>query len=95
MATVRVTYKGTGIGSLFDLSLKAVSDSNVAYTTYEDDCGVVPDDPYTVSDIFPDGTVKVNYCWSVKTEDVKNLLIYAEALSASGDDPVFFTPRKD
>src|SRR4051794_14644978 len=36
IATLRITYRGTGIGNLSDLSFKAVGESNVAYTTYED-----------------------------------------------------------
>lgn len=95
MATIQLTYKGDDIGNLFDLSFKAVGKSNVAYTTYGDSCGVVPDGSLFVSDIFPDGMVKVNYCWSVRSEDASNLLVYVEAMSSPyGTKPVFFNPRK-
>jgi len=94
IATLRITYRGADIGNLTDLNFKAVGESNVAYTTYEDSCGVVPDNPYSVSDIFTDGVVKVNYCWSVKSSDIKSLLIYGEVLFNFDDDPIFFNPRK-
>jgi len=95
MATMQITYHGTDIGNLSYLQFKAVGASNVAYTTYEDSCGVVPDDPFTISDIFTDGTVKVNYCWSVQTSDVKSLLIYGEVMLSFDDDPVFLNPRRN
>jgi len=95
IATMEITYHGSDIGDLTYLQFKAVGESNVAYTTFDDSCGVVPNDPYSVSDIFTDGTVKVNYCWSVKSSDVKSLLIYGEELLNFDDEPVFLNPRKN
>jgi hypothetical protein len=95
MVTMTLTYNGTDIGSLFDLDFKAVGASNVAYTTYENDCGVVPNDPYSVSDVFPGGSVKVNYCWAIKSSDAKSLLVYGTASFDFDAKPIFLKPGKD
>jgi hypothetical protein len=95
MVTMKLTYNGADIGSLFDLDFKAVGDSNVAYTTYDNDCGVVPNDPYSVSDVFTGGSVTVNYCWAIKSTDAKSLLVYGTSSFDFDAKPIFLKPRKD
>jgi Domain of unknown function (DUF4352) len=79
MVHVSATYDGDeDSDSAFSLSFKAVGESNVAYSDFEDDCGLVPDDLPVGKDVFKGGTVSGNICWSVKTTDAGSLLMYVE-----------------
>jgi hypothetical protein len=79
MVHVSATYDGDeDSDSAFALNFKAVGDSNVAYSGFEDDCGLVPDDLPLGKDVFKGGTISGNICWSVKTADVGSLVMYVE-----------------
>jgi hypothetical protein len=92
LVTLRVKYIGDEIGSLSQLDVKAVGKSNVAYD--QGDCGVIPNVYYDVSDIFPDGEVKANWCFAVNSSDAKSLLIYISSYFDFKSDPIFFDPVK-
>ena len=84
IATVEATYRGPG-SSRFDGSfrLRAVGPSGVSYSTFNDSCGVIPDelpDP----EVFTGGTIRGNVCWQVMTGDAEALLMY--------DDPFTLDP---
>jgi hypothetical protein len=74
IARVRATYTGPGSESIFlQLSFGAVGDSNVAYTTFEDSCGVVPDELPKTTELFTGGTVEGNVCWAIRSGDASSL----------------------
>jgi uncharacterized cupredoxin-like copper-binding protein len=47
-----------------------------------------------VQEMFPNGTVDANVCWSIKTSDAKSLLVYVD-YGYSGDDRRFFALKRD
>ena len=94
LVRVAGTYEGNETGNFFfDLSYEAVGESAVAYTTYEDSCGSIPDRIPT-TDVFTGGMVSGNLCWSVRSEDVASLVMYIQPLFSSDEsDRVFFALR--
>jgi hypothetical protein len=65
-------------GNLGDLDFQVVGPSNVAYD-FNADCGfTIPDGIEVFRDVFRGGTLTGNLCWSVNTEDVGDLQMYAE-----------------
>jgi len=74
---VRATYRGGG-SDFFDGSfrLRTVGAARaVGYTTFEDSCGVIPD-PLPSSEVFSDGSIEGNLCWSVATNDAASLVLF-------------------
>src|SRR5690606_22550320 len=94
MVTVEVTYNGSESGSpSFELNFKAVGDASVAYTTYDDSCGVVPNDQFRANELFTGGSIRFNVCWSVPSEDVDSLVMFVEPTFSFNAKPVFFALR--
>jgi hypothetical protein len=87
LVRVAVTYTGSETGNPgFDLNFQAVGAGNVGYTTFEDTCGVTPDDEYSAGELFPDGAAEYNVCWQIDSEDADSLQMYVEPLFSFGDD---------
>lgn len=79
MATLEATYVGSESATFWvDLTLKAVGASNVAYESYEADCGVVPSEIDNAGETFPGGTITGNACWAVDAADAASLTMIAE-----------------
>lgn len=79
LARIEATYLGEETGNLFwDLSLKVVGESAVAFGQSDPGCGVVPDDLLSVPEVFPGGSVAGNACWSVPETDLDSLVLFAE-----------------
>ena len=78
IARVRASYRGPKGSDTFDggFRLRAVGRSNVSYTSFEDSCGVTPDEDALDKEVFRGGTVEGNVCWSVKRSDVGSLVAY-------------------
>ncbi|HEV2527037.1 MAG TPA: hypothetical protein VGT61_01085 [Thermomicrobiales bacterium] len=92
IARVAVTYTGTETGNPgFDLNVQAVGDRNVGYTTFEDSCGVTPDDEYSAGELFPGGTVEYNVCWRINSDDAGSLMLYVEELFSFDGERVWFS----
>jgi hypothetical protein len=90
IATVEATYRGPG-SSRFDGSfrLRAVGPSGVSYSTFNDFCGVIPDelpDP----EVFTGGTIRGNVCWQVTAEDAGALLMYDDPFTLDAVPRVYF-----
>jgi len=93
---LEVTYTGSETGQPgFDLTAQAVGDRAVAYSPFDASCGVVPDDQFAASELFPGGTTQFNVCWAVETSDEASLLMFVEPLFAFDVDPVFFALRDE
>ena len=86
IVTVKAKYLGPD-STQFDGSfrLRALGDSGVVYTTFEDSCGVIPNelpDP----ELFTNGTVEGAECWQIATGDADSLVMLLEPALFSFDD---------
>ena len=84
MVTVEAAYQGLESDE-FDGSfrLRAVGASSVAYSTFENSCGVIPNqlpDP----ELFPGGTIEGNVCWDILSSDASSLVMYDDPFESSG-----------
>lgn len=76
IARVMATFTGAGSDAFAgSFRLEAVGASNVAYTTFDDSCGVIPDE-ISSTDVFTGGAVTGNVCWSVLSSDVPSLVMF-------------------
>ncbi len=77
---VRATYTGSSTDNFDgDFRLRAVGASNVALSTFENPCGVIPDE---ISDatLFSGGTVEGNICFQIPISDAGSLMVYDDYL---------------
>lgn len=86
---IEATYTGTKSDTLgFSVSFNTVGPLAVSYTG-EDTCGVIPDGLDSFAEVFPSGRISGNLCWSVRTDEADDLVMYVqEALSF--DESVVF-----
>lgn len=86
IARVTATYIGSG-SDTFDGSyrLRAVGASSVSYSTFENQCGVIPD-PISSAEVFSGGAITGNVCWAVRSSDASTLVLY--------DDPISSVPKR-
>ena len=64
--------------------MRAVGASNVAYTTFNNGCGVLPDPDLEVDDpqVFAGGTVSGNAaCWEIRASDANSLVMFYDGLN--------------
>lgn len=82
IATVQATYTGA-TSATFDASygLRAVGASNVGYSSFTNQCGVIPTE-FPQSEQFPGGVVQGNVCWAIKSSDAASLEMYYAPISA-------------
>jgi hypothetical protein len=91
IARVSATYTGAGSESFGgSFRLRAVGASAVSYSTFEDSCGVIPDE-ISSADVFTGGTVSGNVCWQIRSSDAASLLMYDDAIGS--DTKIFFSLR--
>ena len=87
---VEATYNGNSSDLLVvSTSFNTVGSLGVAYTG-ADFCGVLPDELDVFSEVFPGGTVSGNLCWSVKSEEADNLLLYVQESVSLDEERNFF-----
>ncbi|HWK81109.1 MAG TPA: cupredoxin domain-containing protein [Thermomicrobiales bacterium] len=92
IARVAVLYSGNESGKpAFELSFKVVGDRGVAYTTFDDSCGVVPEGLNDAPELFEGGEVELNLCWSVSSAEIDSLMMYVEPLLNMDDERVWFS----
>ena len=75
---IRATYRGQG-SSRFDggYRVRALGQSGVTYSHFENSCGVVPDSIYDHdSETFEGGSFEANLCYEVRTEDANGLKVF-------------------
>lgn len=89
MIGIEATYIGTESDTLgFSVSINTVGPLAVSYTG-EDTCGVIPGELESFAEVFPGGQISGNLCWSIRTDEVADLVMYLqEALSF--DESVVF-----
>src|SRR5690606_14381120 len=89
---ISITYVGNETGApSSELDYQAVGASSKGYTIYNDYCGVYPEDPYTVTELFPGGTAEFNLCWQIDSADQDSLVMYIESWLDFESDPVWFS----
>ena len=73
------------IYSVNELSL--VGNSNVSFDQgFSNECWTFPNELDTSRTLFPTGSLSGNICFTVKSSDVNNLVMYYEMISLLGDD---------
>jgi hypothetical protein len=79
MARIRATYRGSG-SSYLDAGyrFRALGPAGVVYTTFDDSCGVIPDE-YPDRETFRGGTSEGNLCWQVRSSDASSLVAFDDA----------------
>lgn len=96
IANISATYINTEMESsslFFDLDLSALGPSAVQYDGFDDYCGTVPDEIDAFKEVFEGGTITGNVCWSVRTSDAAELLMWAEAF-LGGDERAWFSLQR-
>ena len=92
IARLSVTYTGSETGNpAFDLNYQSVGDSSASYTTFDNSCGLVPDDEYTLTELFEGGSAEFNVCWAIDRDDADSLEMYVEPLFDFNSDRVWFS----
>lgn len=93
-AIVRIRMTNVSAGSPGDpdpgFALRMVGSRNVGYSTFEESCGVIPDDAdFKSDDIFPGGALEGNVCYQIgQTEN--NFTIYTDFLFSDEEDSRWF-----
>ena len=86
MIAVSATYNGAGSSRLrSSFSMRAVGASQVAYTTFDNSCGVLPEPEIDLEDpeVFTGGSVSGNAaCWSVLSSDAGSLVMFYEPIAS-------------
>ncbi|MEZ5258046.1 MAG: hypothetical protein R2705_14440 [Ilumatobacteraceae bacterium] len=94
MASLEATYTGSGSSTFWwDMTLKAVGASNVAYESgFDTSCGVIPNPIDEAGEVFPGGTIIGNACWAIDSTDAASLTLLADAsFSFDNDDRRFLS----
>ncbi|MGC4108253.1 MAG: VWA domain-containing protein [Thermomicrobiales bacterium] len=91
-ARISVTYRGADVGQPnSDLNFQAVGGLAVGYTTFVNQCGVIDDPLFMISDLFPDGSAEANICWQIDAKDADSLVMYIESNKEPNDPPKWFS----
>lgn len=86
IASLQATYQGESSATLdASFRFRVVGDSAVAYSTFDNTCGVVPNE-IPSAETFPGGTLSGDICWEVPASDVGTLLMF--------DDPFAFDAER-
>jgi len=89
MIAAQGTYSGSGSSHLDSgFAMRAVGASNVAYTTFQESCGVLPEPNLKSTDpeTFTGGTVAGNAaCWSVLSSDASSLVMFFRPLLSDNE----------
>ncbi len=93
MAEIEAKYLGPDSAMFFtNFSLKTVGQSAVVYTTYENNCGVIPDQFPSFTELFTGGAVRGWECWQIPSTDADSLLLLLDETFGFGfgDTKVWF-----
>ncbi|MCZ7533807.1 MAG: DUF4352 domain-containing protein [Acidimicrobiia bacterium] len=89
---LEATYTGSESADFWiDVSLKVVGPSNVAYESFGDSCGVIPDAIDDSGEVFPGGSIAGNVCWSVTEQDAQGLVLLAEESFSLSDTRAYLS----
>ena len=92
IATVTVANVNSSDTRFRDADLRSVGPANVPYTTFTNDCGVIPNSfLFEGSEAFPGGAITRNVCWEVPATDAGALQLFYEPLISGSR--IFFALR--
>ncbi len=94
VARVAVTYTGSTSGNpATELNFQAVGKGGSSYDAQGDSCGNYryEDDLLGVNELFEGGSVEINVCWEIDSEDADSLVMYVEPFFGGEDGPVWFS----
>lgn len=92
MAAIEATYTGDEIGDFFfDITLSAVGDTAVAYQSFDDHCGFVPNEVNQAGRAFPGGTLFGNVCWNIESTDQESMVLIAEEFFGFDENRAFLS----
>ena len=95
MVTVRAKYIGPNsmeFGGSY--RLRALGDGGVVYTTFENTCGVIPDELPSYTELFTNGQVEGAICWNIASSDADSLVMIVESgLFSLGRERAWFALR--
>lgn len=84
IVSVEGTYVGEESGHLWDdLSFEAVGQEGLIYSSFNAECGFVPDGLAFTDEASPGETVVGNVCWEVRTADLESLTMLAGEFTAA------------
>jgi hypothetical protein len=90
LARIQATYTGPGSARFSGrFRLRAMGQSGVSYSTFENGCRVIPDE-IPDAEVPTGGTIGGNVCWSIRSSDVSSLLMYDSPSTNRGDSRIFF-----
>jgi hypothetical protein len=94
MVEVSTTYRGTGSSPVaLGLTFSTVGESSVAYS-FGDYCGVIPNELDQYAEVFTDGSLSGNLCWSIKASDAGSLVLIVDNAFSFDQERLFFeVPR--
>ena len=79
MVEIEAKYLGPDSATLFtNFSLKTLGQSGVVYTTFENYCGVIPDELPTFTELFTGGALRGWQCWQISSADTDSLLLLVD-----------------
>jgi|GEM_PF-1692408 len=93
MVSIDATYAGSASEALeIAASFNVVGNRAVSYT-FEDACGLIPDEIDSFAEVFPGGTVSGNMCWSVPSDDVDGIVMYVRKAFSFDEETQFLAVR--
>ena len=93
---VRILVKNTNAESkAFHRALYLVGDSNIAYSQFEHNCGVIPDRFDYYREIFEGGELWGNVCFSVQSSEVGSFVMYSDSGLFADRKRIFYELPKD
>ena len=93
VVTIRAQYLGPGSTHFSGSNLRALGVGGVVSTTFQNSCGVIPDDLPT-PELFTNGTVEGNVCWEVADDDVDSLQMFLEPTGFSDAPRTWFALQR-
>lgn len=87
MVKLEAIFTGEDSDNFLSSDPSLVGNLSVAYTTYTNGCGVIPDKFDDFADVFTNGRLEGNMCWQVKTEELDSLVLYDANLS----EPIYMS----
>ena len=89
MIGIEAIYTGTESDTLgFSVAINTVGPLAVSYTG-EDTCGVLPGELDSYAEVFPSGRLSGNLCWSVRSDEVDDLVMYLQESLSIDESAVF------
>ena len=92
MVSIRAKNIGTDRALFISSELRSVGNAiGVVYTTFQDSCGVIPND--IRGEVLPTFQIEGNVCWHIASKDLDTLLMFWDGSEILGASDVWFALR--